>query len=670
MRTTALLLGMGKLYMNKNGGSIAIIIESLLNQALLKKTDIMKLVIPNKNKHKYVVGIDFGHGETSAAICELEWDKEAGQREVNVLDLDMDRAARRKVIPSAICRVNGGIVIGDEAFEHATDNEGIRVCFKQKPESIDGDNETLMIDYMRTVYGRIREVEDRLTDCNHIVYIARPSGWQDEEAKELYRRMAVKAGIPLGGLTSESRAAIFYAKSPRVGFANEISKGAIVFDLGSSTVDFTYLSDKDKPIDNGYNLGASIIDDVIYQSIILKDEEVIEFIRKYPEYEGALRFKARKFKESAYSRSAESRTNESFDLDSVIKPDEPAYGEFGDVHVKMKIGNIHELNNLIEEKRHYVSDLKSALESYRGNTIPGKKINGVFLTGGASRMNFIQPLIAETLELPIDCVKFDKENPSLTISRGIAMLGTADAITNVLVAKLKDSIPAFLTDTKLFNPLVDALSQNITKEAWDCVESACDYWVKHGKTTDRDELRQTVENRLKDFKNYYLGRIVNDTLQGFIKDESETIRKEMNKIISRYAPGQEISISGAINIGNQQAIADSLRDMNEVIQAISKSMGDIIADVLWAALGVFLWGVFVAPYYILKSLLTSDESKRKDKAKDILDKKDEITVNLRRSIKDKLKTNSKFRSEVTTSLQNYFREIIDKNLQRVIIPIE
>lgn len=631
---------------------------------------MVKLVIPDKNKHRYVVGIDFGHGETSAAICELEWDKEAGQREVNVLDLDMDRAARKKVIPSAICRVNGGIVIGDEAFEHATDNEGIRVCFKQKPESIDGENETLMVDYMRTVYGRIRDVEDRLTDGNHIVYIARPSGWQDEKAKDLYRQMAVKAGIPLGGLTSESRAAIFYAKSPRVGFANEISKGAIVFDLGSSTVDFTYLSDKDKPVDNGYNLGASIIDDVIYKSFILKDEEVADFIKKYPEYEGTLRFKARKFKESAYSRSAESKTIESFDLDSVILPEEPAYDEFGDAHVKMKINNIHELNDLIEKKRHYVSDMKSALESYRDKTIPGKKINGVFLTGGASRMNFIQPLIAETLGLPLDRVKFDKENPSLTISRGIAMLGTADAVTNVLVIKLKESIPGFLTDVKLFNPLVDALSQNITEESWDCVASACEYWVKHGKTTDRDELRQTVENWLKDFKNYRLGRIVNNTLQAFIKDESETIRKEMNKIISRYAPGQEITLSGTINLGNQQAITDSLKDMNDVIQAISKSMGDIIVDILWAALGVFLWGVFAAPYYILKALLTSDESKRKDKAKDILDKKDEITGNLRGSIKYKLQTNSKFKSEVTNALQRYFREIIDVNLQKVIIPIE
>ena len=55
-----------------------------------------KLIVPDKNKHKYVVGIDFGHGETSAAICSIEWGKDAGQRETKVQDIDLDRAARKK----------------------------------------------------------------------------------------------------------------------------------------------------------------------------------------------------------------------------------------------------------------------------------------------------------------------------------------------------------------------------------------------------------------------------------------------------------------------------------------------------------------------------------------------------------------------------------------------
>lgn len=638
----------------------------------LKNRNIMsKLIIPDKSKHQYVVGIDFGHGETSAAICEMEWDKTAGQRENKPMDLDMDRRGRKKVIPSAICRVKDQIFIGEEAFEHTTDNDGIRLSFKQRPLSLEGEAENLMVDYMRAVYGRIREVEDRLTDTNHIVYIARPSGWQDEEAKEIYRQMALKAGIPLSGLTSESRAAIFYARSPEVGFANEISKGAIVFDLGSSTVDFTYLSDKDKPIDNGYNMGASIIDNTIFHSLVCKSDEVKEFLSKYPEYEGTLIFRARKFKESAYSRNPESRTIEGIDLDSIIAPDEKAYDEYGDVRVKLKLQNLQELNDLIENDARYISSLRKALADYRENNIKGKTVNGVFLTGGASRMNFIHSMVAETLNLPPEKVKYDNDNPSLTISRGIALLGATDAVSSVLVSKLKVSIPEFLTDAKLFDPLVDALSDNISKAAWSTVEDACNHWIKNGSTTKRDELKKEVQKSLENFKDYSLNRIVNETVHNFIGEERETIRREMNKVISLYVPGREISMkSSNVRIRNHEGILNSIQDMSAIINTISMSVGSIIAEILWKALAIYLFGIFTLPYYALKYFLTSDESKRKDKAKDILSKKSDITSNVRSSIRFNLTANSDFKSQITTTLKDYFTKVIDENLQQVIIPIE
>ena len=72
------------------------------------------LIIPDKNLHQYVVGIDIGHGETSAAIVPIEWDKPAQQRELDVQDIDLDSKARRKVITSAICiDKNDCVRIGD-----------------------------------------------------------------------------------------------------------------------------------------------------------------------------------------------------------------------------------------------------------------------------------------------------------------------------------------------------------------------------------------------------------------------------------------------------------------------------------------------------------------------------------------------------------------------------
>lgn len=631
------------------------------------------LITPDKNKHKYVVGIDYGHGETSAAICSIEWGKDAGLRETKVLDIDLDRAARKKVITSAICHVNEGILIGDEAFEHMTDNNGIRVCFKQKPESIDGDAEKLMIDYMKAVYGRIRESQEELTDTNHIVYIARPSGWVEEEAKELYRQMAIQAGIPLGGLTSESRAAIFYAKSPSVNFAKEISKGAIVFDLGSSTLDFTYLSDTEKPIDYGYNLGASIIDNAILENMILKDDDVKKFVGKYPEYRDALKFKGRKFKEDAYGRNEDSKTIGGFPLGNIISDTEDSYDDYADCYVKLRIANLGELNDMVNSTTHYMDELKNALEDYKTTKISGKTVNGVFLTGGASRMNFISPIISEAFNLPLEKVKIDNDNPSLTISRGIALLGATDATTTILVSELKKSLPSMINNDKMLSSLVDSLAKNITEEAWNAVDKACSSWVKTGSTTDEDELKQKLEREVKSFQTHKVPGIINRTIQSFLKEGTEDVRKKMNEIISRYAPGREISSSGSVNVGDVKAINDSLSEMSATISKICDSITNVVSDVLWAALGLFLFGLFSVAYYVIKGAINffrSDEDKRKDKAEKILDKKYEVTSEVESKLKIELAKNAAFKNAVTSSLSNYFTKLIESNLQQVMIPIE
>ena len=260
---------------------------------------MVQLVRPDKNKHQYIIGIDFGHGETSAAICK---------------------------------KPDGGYHIADAAFHpnNLVENSQLSVCFKQAPQQIDGERETLMIAYMKTVYERILENKECLKEGNHIVYIARPSGWVEEETKELYRKMAIQAGIPLGGLTSESRAAIFYAMSPNVGFSKIVTQGAIVFDLGSSTLDFTYLSDNiEKPIDYGYDLGASIIERTIYEELLLPIDKVDSFLEKYPFYSNALLFKARQIKEEAYSKSDPTlKTSVPFSLGSIMNDEYEDYEDY------------------------------------------------------------------------------------------------------------------------------------------------------------------------------------------------------------------------------------------------------------------------------------------------------------------------------------------------------
>lgn len=632
---------------------------------------MIQLLLPDKQKHQYVVGIDIGHGETSAAIVPIEWDKAAGQREYDVQDIDLDSKARKKVITSAICMDNyEKFRIGDQAFEHLTDNRGIRLCFKQKPQDINGEAEKLMIEFMRCIYGRIRESEiDHLNDTNHIVYLARPSGWSDEKAKELYKRMALEAGIPLGGLTSESRAAIFYARTPKVNFTNTISKGAVVFDLGSSTLDLTFISDNCQPIDYGYDLGASIIDNSILENMILVNDKIQEFLNNYPEYRDALSFKARIFKENAYSRDEDLSTVDCFNLETVIPETEESYNKYKDIFIKLKITNLDELNKMVENTTDYMSNLRKALVDFKKTRIPNHKVNGVFLTGGASRMNFIRPMIAEVFDLPKENVRIDSDNPSLTISRGIALLGATDAITSVLVAELKEKKSMLVDDKKLIVDLTEALSDNIANRVWNEVDVACSDWVRKGSTTKPDELKHFVEKRLSRMKKNGLQKTVNETLHGYINNKSEEIRQNMNEIISLYAPDREISVSRKAILRNMDEINQSLSELSSRLSNVCDHLTNIVADILWVALGVFLWGVLCAPYYLWKFLRPA-KSKRKTKVKKVLKKKGKIISDIKSDIASKLNDNENFKSEIINELHNYFNSFIDSNLQKVMIPIE
>ena len=210
----------------------------------------------------------------------------------------------RKVIPSAITILDDGTAyIGDAAFNpEVLKKATVRVCFKQAPKDINGEAEKVMIRFMHEVYIRIRENNQALLqEGNHLVYIATPSGWNKEQ-QALYVQMAEAAGIPIAGVTKESRAAFVRAQQDTTsGLGKNIHKGAIVFDMGSSTLDFTYMNDaNDNLIDYGYDCGASLVEKTIYGIKHDEVEAVRTFETKYPKLVDYLLFQARAAKEKVY----------------------------------------------------------------------------------------------------------------------------------------------------------------------------------------------------------------------------------------------------------------------------------------------------------------------------------------------------------------------------------
>lgn len=480
-------------------------------------------VSPNKESHRYVVGIDLGHGETSAAYAEIGWGEGMGTLEpVKDIDLPQDKTF---VIPSAISiEANGDLHVGADAFEYQ--EAELHVCFKQRPTSINGKAEQLMIKFMSEVYKLIRErVGAILTDGNHLVYIATPSGW-DKETQDLYGQMAREAGMPIAGVTWESRAAFIKAQSSAdSGLPQYVDKGAIVFDMGSSTLDFTYIStdvlkDNNKPIDYGYDCGASKVERLMYEKLKEDSDVVEEFEQKYPKGTDRLFFEMRKYKEEYY-RKAEHKLRKTVDFYQLVSDE--------DLDVVRCVYKEGELDDYLKQKG-YVELISKAMKDYKENHIKGMPIHAAFFTGGASRMDFLQDLVKDLWQ--VDYV-FRDQNPSLTISQGVAEAARSD-VRSGGAGNIKSEIRKIMNDIDVYGMFSEKLGAKMQEE----IEASIATPVCSFKDADEDyclaDLEQSIQNNIEsDVSN--IGNWAKECMEQAFEDATTDIRDKMSKMMANYS---------------------------------------------------------------------------------------------------------------------------------------
>ena len=604
--------------------------ETITNNNEIKTMEYKKkyewAIAPDKTKHQYVIGIDFGHGETSAAYCSIGWDSNKGQLS-GVKDIDF--GSNTKVIPSAISiTTDGKAYIGDAAFLPEVLNKAeANVCFKKKPENIDGSAEQLMMRFMKEVYNTIRERNSALfTDGNHLVYIATPSGW-NETAKDLYGQMAAKAGLPMGGITSESRAAFIKAQQdPDSGLPQYIDKGAIVFDMGSSTLDFTYLTrDNVNPIDWGDDCGASKVEKIIYASKRDGNEEIIDFEKKYPNLVDALLFEARKAKEKVYFHpDMPCRITVNFET---IVEDE----EFEDTKMKFKY-QPGELNQMLEEKG-YIGAIRNAMMIFKNEKITGKPIHVAFLTGGASRMDFIKDLVKECWNLPDERIYRDQD-PSLTISQGVAVLGRGDIRSGGAqnAKSLLDEITKNAED--IFTPFAESLTAKVTDELERSVVTAFNEFRDCESDVSLNDLQERMKMWIEQDTNS-IGEWASECYQKAFEEKTADIRAKLDSVVNEFSStGVQMGSVGNVSLSLPQLDMRGITaQMEEIGTTFAAEAGSITETVASAAiggaigygLGMLLGGplawLLIGGYFVGKWLFgeeeTEEQKKQKAMAKDL-----------------------------------------------------
>lgn len=480
-------------------------------------------ITPDETKHQYVIGIDFGHGETSAAYCYIGWGKDNGTLEP-VKDVDLYRDGKY-VIPSAISIKNNEVYIGKDAFDHIDDE--FKVCFKQRPVSINGDAEQLMIKFMREVYTLIRErVGATFSDTNHLVYIATPSGW-DNEAQDLYGQMAKEAGIPIAGVTFESRAAFINAQSSAdSGLPQYVDKGAIVFDMGSSTLDFTYISlevlkEKKKPIDDGYDCGASKVEEYMYEKLRDDNNDVVaEFEHKYPKSVEKLLFNLRQIKEN-YFMTKDHKAYDTIDFWKIVGDRDLPY-----IRLIYEKGQLEELL----EKKQYIDKIRKDMQDFANKHISGKPIYATFFTGGASRMDFLKDLVKEVWK--VDYI-FCDQNPSLTISRGVAEVARSDIRSGgagnikAEIKKIMNDIDVYsLFSKKLYTKMYEEMAASVATPVCNFKDAEEDYSLAILTSSIQGNIQGDLDN---------IGEWAKTCMEEAFEEATKDIQDKMNKKMANYS---------------------------------------------------------------------------------------------------------------------------------------
>lgn len=613
-----------------------------------------KLVIPRKT-HEYIVGIDFGHAETSACVCKIEWDKNAAEQSNDYEDLVLYPNSKSKIITSAISKTKAGdIYIHDDAFKFI-DGNNCRIGFKEKPHSLDGEQEKLMIDFMHAVYDIILKSYDFLRANNHIVYIARPSGWQDEEAKNLYKEMAVKAGIPLAGLTSESRAAIFYAKQCSERFASNITRGAVVFDLGSSTLDLTYLSDTEGPYDKGQNLGASIIDDVIFKYMILdQNRHLKQFVLRHPEFYSPLVYEARKFKEKVYSANKDAPSWLSIPIKRVLYgiPDtlKSELDKEGITTITLDVDNAMQLDALVDQKAGYRGRISDFLRAFKEEFInQDQPIMGVLLVGGASSMYYLPDLISRSLGIDIDRVRKESD-PNLTVSRGIAILGTKDAITFILRSDFKKSLQKDIRARVDQNVLKKELSDTVFNLIWSNIELSVKGWANTSKGVDTKQLTEKVVRNLEQkLTNTFVEQKCKQRLVSIVQEKCDDMLEKINDAIAFYAAEKTVTSN---DISFEEVISNTyVQDLLADNENWFSGIANLIRNSRFSDWWRHIWG--------------NDDVSRKKMVENLHSFKPFFSGILSETLFD-----PKALIKVTTEIQDSMMRLMEVKIKEVQIPIE
>src|SRR5215213_110375 len=442
---------------------------------------------------EWSVGIDIGHGETAAARMSLR--SLLVGAEVTSLEID-----NHKSIITAVARTPEGEVLLGKTALIRDDAVEVRAAFKAEPSQLGSGDRRALQTFFRAVCDTLdTQSSGLLRRGDAAVHVGVPSGWS-AEAAAAYRELLRNDVVPDVTLVPESRAALLHALEVGLIRRSEVEQTVLVIDIGSLTTDFTIVADlQARPSERGHQLGAGLIDRSILHWVLDHSpdrEAILAAFEIDPSHrtrcEIACREAKVRFFDPSFERSPSPRPI--FVLE-VIDTDL----DFQARLTKEVVREIVEAPLPELGGRSWPRAFREAIEDVRAESERrGIQIELVLLTGGPSRMGFVQEICREVFGA--ETVRIDSE-PELAIARGLARYGSLGP----RVAAFREEVSAFArielpdlvrqTVPDLRRRLARTLAEAMT---WQGIKPAL-MGVKQGQVSSLAELEGRIRRNVEEW---------------------------------------------------------------------------------------------------------------------------------------------------------------------------
>lgn len=585
------------------------------------------------------IGIDGGHRQTSASYCKKSGSNYEANRlfvegaseniTLTQMTLTNEQIQKLRQMPDPSfeeLKTLGVICYGKHMPKLSPGHGQWFIYFKKDPSHFDEiqpdcglTTRQLMACFYFAVVNSILENNTELglerNDRNKVqLLVGCPTTgkWTNPEPLKEYSRLIQRAtGVNRVDIVPESRAAMFSSLNKdetHLGRVISAAKGVVVFDLGSSTSDCTYMWLGEKLVELSWDLGASLIERIIVKEMIL------EAIRENKEKTGQI------FKVTASSRS---------ETENVICNVKEAYfnkiyGDYDyvdeDFTTKLFDNNKNSLKcrfNLTEKAIENALDtpvdekdvirwngriysgswrklLKEFFENAKREIVEsGYPVDTIVLTGGASHMDFVKYLCAEVFCPQVDFNSIIMEdNPEFTVSNGLAWVSLSEAnlggyVSNAKEAVKKNSSVSVITlRDRIVNRLCDYLRNKIKRHA--------DVWAESDENLSVNDLVNSLKPDLESKKT---------------KNEIDAIvADEIKKWKERYADVTRDAVSTQLAKEYPQGIVKGLIPTKEIWRQLQENeiakSGIVSTDALLKLVDVkrFLKFWIKAPFKVIEFL--------------------------------------------------------------------